>query len=275
MVDRSRRSRGRIPETLGSRRASADGSGGERRLDHSGADEVSTVLIARRNAAHTTTMPITVQATARTRLGADPNSPTIHRDKRMNLRSHPGNGSRCVVGRTITLIHPDGSGRHDLPGDGTALNPSWSPDGTKLAYDAAGVHGWGDIYVSDTDGTHTRQVTHSPGYEAAPAWSPDGSQIVFELVKTSHGMSQDHADLYVMNADGSHPRPLVRGPATKWGSDWQLDPDRSCLTDSPGIGFCSLSPGSAWALATLLAEGRPCARRCPSRDSAPLGLNDG
>jgi Tol biopolymer transport system component len=132
----------------------------------------------------------------------------------------------------ITLIHPDGSDRHDLPGDGTASNPAWSPDGTKLAYDAAGVQGWGDIYVSNADGTQTQQLTHSPGYEAAPAWSPDGSQIVFAFFKTARGVSQHHGDLYVINADVSHLRPLVRGPASKWGADWQ--PVRSLPTGSQG-----------------------------------------
>jgi len=123
----------------------------------------------------------------------------------------------------ITLIHPDGSGRHDLPepGDGTASNPGWSPDSSQIAYDAAGIHGWGDIYVSDVNGTYARALTRSPGYEAAPSWSPDGTQISYGLFTTRNGRSLEHADLYVMNADGSHPRPLVRGPAAKWGTDWQ------------------------------------------------------
>ncbi len=213
--------------------ANADGSG-ERQLDHSGADEVApswspdgTQLTYDDDAA---IYVVNGDGTNRRLLTEQSDDP---QGVSGPVWSPSGEWIAFVSqGGVITLIHPDGSGRHDLPGDGTALNPSWSPDGTKLAYDAAGVHGWGDIYVSDTDGTHTRQVTHSPGYEAAPAWSPDGSQIVFELVKTSHGMSQDHADLYVMNADGSHPRPLVRGPATKWGSDWQ--PIQSSPADSQG-----------------------------------------
>jgi Tol biopolymer transport system component len=142
----------------------------------------------------------------------------------------------------ITLIHPDGSDRHDLSGDGTALTPTWSPDGTEIAYDAAGIQGWDDIYVSNADGTHTQQLTHSPGYEAAPAWSPDGTQIVFELIKTAHSMSEGHADLYVINADGSHLRPLVRGSAAKWRADWQpiqsspaARPSRSESSKTPSV----------------------------------------
>jgi dipeptidyl aminopeptidase/acylaminoacyl peptidase len=139
----------------------------------------------------------------------------------------------------ITLIRPDGSDRHELPGDGTASNPTWSPDGRKLAYDAAGTQGWDDIYVSNADGTQVHQLTRSPGYEAAPAWSPDGSQIVFAFFKTARGVSQRHGDLYVMNADGSHVRPLVRGPASKWGADWQ--PIQSSPSGVSGLVVCWLT----------------------------------
>jgi len=115
----------------------------------------------------------------------------------------------------ISLIHPDGSGRIDLPGDGTASGPNWSPDGTQIAYDAAG-HGngkgaWDDLFVTSLDGKTRRALTHTLAYEGNATWSPDGTQLVYTVWRTKKNRSTSHGDLYIINADGSGRRPLVRG----------------------------------------------------------------
>jgi Tol biopolymer transport system component len=79
--------------------------------------------------------------------------------------------------------------------------PSWSPDGTKLAIVRYGEDengsGDSDIWVMNADGTDARNVTNTPGlYEEHPSWSPDGASLVFEGNNVGGG-------LYVMRADGS------------------------------------------------------------------------
>ena len=83
----------------------------------------------------------------------------------------------------IHVAAADGSGERELASGGA---PSWSPDGTMIAFHSARVPGYGlDIYVMNRDGRSQRRlVTHpTAGGEPSdntrddfkPTWSPDGS----------------------------------------------------------------------------------------------------
>jgi Tol biopolymer transport system component len=140
-------------------------------------------------------------------------------------------GQLIVFAETDNLytIQPDGQGVRGLSDEGTAINPDWSPDGTRVVYDASGRSGrfgaWDDIYVLPVDGTsRARDLTNTLDYDGNAAWSPDGTRIVYTIWKTRHGESTGHGDLYVTTANGGRRQPLVRGAASKWGADWQPTP---------------------------------------------------
>ncbi|MEA2311219.1 MAG: hypothetical protein QOE28_1187 [Solirubrobacteraceae bacterium] len=63
-------------------------------------------------------------------------------------------------------------------------NPSWSPDGARIAFERGSGTNVGDatkeIYAMDADGTNAAQLTFNADYDVQPAWSPDGTRIAFE-----------------------------------------------------------------------------------------------
>ena len=59
-----------------------------------------------------------------------------------------------------------------------ARQPSWSPDGRRIAFQAYRDSTW-QIWIVNADGTDPKPVTSSVFDDREPAWSPDGSRIAF------------------------------------------------------------------------------------------------
>ena len=71
------------------------------------------------------------------------------------------------------------------------LNPTWSPDGTRIAF--TGMDGGiSDLYVVDVDGRNLRRLTNDRYAELMPNWSPDGNTIAFT---TDRGAETDFEGL--------------------------------------------------------------------------------
>ena len=64
------------------------------------------------------------------------------------------------------------------------VNPSWSPDGTKIVYQKTTDDGLrikeSDLYILDMQEMQSQQLTKTKEIlEANPQWSPDGKNILF------------------------------------------------------------------------------------------------
>lgn len=86
----------------------------------------------------------------------------------------------------------------------------YSPDGTRIAFDAKHGSAEGDIFVVNSDGTNLKNLTSSFAEDAFATWSPDGKQIVFER------KINDTYRLHIMNADGSQVRLLNEVNTGNW-----------------------------------------------------------
>jgi Tol biopolymer transport system component len=73
------------------------------------------------------------------------------------------------------------------------LDPSYSPDGSRIAYTVDVGYGSTRIYMKNSDGSGTVALTTGDGKDGDPSWSPDGTRIVF----TRNG------EVWLMNADGN------------------------------------------------------------------------
>ena len=134
-----------------------------------------------------------------------------------------GNNSTTLTGKFAFVSKDDGDREiYTMNADGTNLlkltdntqnddEPSWSPDGNKIAF-----HSWGylvptEIYIMNSDGSNVIPITHDPedhGIEEHwPSWSSDGLKILYENYADNGTEPNEttifNVNLYYSNASGT------------------------------------------------------------------------
>jgi TolB protein len=89
-----------------------------------------------------------------------------------------------IANELVQLTH-EGKVGGKVPG-----NPSWSPDGTRIAFSTYRDGNW-EVYGMNADGTVQVNLTNNPAIDGDPEYSPDGSSIAFG--STQRNVS-DHPD---------------------------------------------------------------------------------
>ncbi len=130
--------------------------------------------------------------------------------------------------RDIYVMNADGTSDLALTsGSGWDNWPSWSPDGSKIAFTCRNnIPGTGGgICVMESDGSNIERLTSADDWE--PAWSPDGSQIAFASLRDGN------PELYIMDADGKNPQRLTDNQVDDWQAAWS--PDGSQIAFTSGL----------------------------------------
>ncbi len=140
----------------------------------------------------------------------------------------------------LFVVDADGSGQGQVTGGGQGIvrnvQPSWSPDGTSIAF-VRQVDSESAIYVVQPDGTQLHRLAEISGTSAGePAWSPDGSTIAY-----TNGVNSGYSrygfppgqEIFVVNADGSGERRLT-GLAPKLVADGARPGRRTATRSSSG-----------------------------------------
>jgi TolB protein len=120
-------------------------------------------------------------------------------------------------------------------------DPSWSPDGTRVAFRRWIRDGCtrphrdcAQIMVAGADGAGAHAVTVAGHNSLQPDWSPDGQRIVFARWQDDANPFANSADIYVVGADGSGLSLLTDGPGDDASPAWSPDGRSIAFTSTKG-----------------------------------------
>jgi TolB protein len=107
------------------------------------------------------------------------------------------------------------------------MSPSWSPDGTRIAYSSF-ESSRPRIYIQELSSGARRQMTDFPGINSSPVFSPDGTKLAMVLSKDGN------PDIYVMDLRTNDLRRITNHFAIDTEPSWTPDGKSLIFTSERG-----------------------------------------
>jgi TolB protein len=147
-----------------------------------------------------------------------------------------------VFGGEIWRMDADGSNAYSLNALGWAS--SWSPDGTRIAFQSDRTSGH-EIWVMSVDGTNQTMITTHGAWDGKPTWSPLGNYIGFQSDRDG---GQHH--IFLMAPDGSSVTNMTAALSNAaWNPTWAPAAVAGAYdTGTPNADIYFFVPGAASAV---------------------------
>ncbi|WP_233570537.1 MULTISPECIES: Tol-Pal system beta propeller repeat protein TolB [Prosthecochloris] len=121
----------------------------------------------------------------------------------------------------LYLVGRDGRiGRRLTRSRGIDVSPTFSPDGTKMAF-VSSRHGAPQVFIKNLATGREKRLTFHGRYNTQPAWSPVGDKIAFTSMQKN-----GEINIFTVNADGTGLRQLTyrsrHNEAPSWSPDGSM-----------------------------------------------------